>query len=215
MATRCCWPPESSPGIVVLLVGEADLGQQRAARAPRPRPAARLSTWIGAIMTFSQRGLVREQIVLLEHDADVAAQRELVELRRSVHFETVDRGCVPLSIGTSALMQRSKVDLPEPDGPMMQTVSPSAHRPCETPFSTWQAAEALLDVAQHDDGRGRGRAVMAFIRRRITRARARGSSVRSGSSRRRTAAAAAVERQHQVGPRSRRHSAPRTAVIPS
>ena len=32
----------------------------------------------------------------------------------------------PLSIGTSALMQRSSVDLPDPDGPMTQTVSPRA-----------------------------------------------------------------------------------------
>src|SRR5689334_15017904 len=31
---------------------------------------------------------------------------------------------VPRSIGTSALMHRSSVDLPEPDGPMMQTTPP-------------------------------------------------------------------------------------------
>ena len=29
-----------------------------------------------------------------------------------------------MSIGTSALTQRSSVDLPEPDGPMMQITSP-------------------------------------------------------------------------------------------
>src|SRR3546814_8806727 len=33
----------------------------------------------------------------------------------------------PLSIGVSALMQLMKVDLPEPDGPMMQTTRPEEH----------------------------------------------------------------------------------------
>ena len=42
---------------------------------------------------------------------------------------------LPLSIGTSALMQRSKVDLPDPDGPMMQTTPPLGTS-IDTPLST-------------------------------------------------------------------------------
>ncbi|MNV94414.1 hypothetical protein D3C71_1892060 [compost metagenome] len=32
---------------------------------------------------------------------------------------------VPLSIGTRALIQRKRVDFPEPEGPIIQTTSPS------------------------------------------------------------------------------------------
>ena len=41
----------------------------------------------------------------------------------------------PRSIGTSALMQRSSVDLPEPDGPMMQITWPFITS-IEMPLST-------------------------------------------------------------------------------
>ena len=40
-------------------------------------------------MMFCERGLVRKQIVLLEHDADLAPQRELVEVR-IVDLDAVD-----------------------------------------------------------------------------------------------------------------------------
>ena len=42
---------------------------------------------------------------------------------------------LPLLIGTSPLMQRSSVDLPEPEGPMMHATPPFATR-IDTPFST-------------------------------------------------------------------------------
>ena len=66
---------------------------------------------------------------------------------------------VPRSIGTSPLMQRSSVDLPEPDGPMMQTTLALARPSSEMPFSTSTAAERLVDVVEDDDGFGGGAAV--------------------------------------------------------
>ena len=47
-----------------------------------------------------------------------------------------------MSIGTSALTQRSSVDLPEPDGPMMQITSPFITS-IEMPLSTVSAPNVL------------------------------------------------------------------------
>ncbi len=48
----------------------------------------------------------------------------------------------PESIGTSALTQRSSVDLPEPEGPMMQITSPFITS-SEMPLSTSSAPNDL------------------------------------------------------------------------
>src|SRR3546814_20978396 len=53
----------------------------------------------------------------------------------------------PLSIGVSALMQRMKVDLPEPDGPMMQTTSPFISS-SEMPLSTSRLPNDLCTSRQ-------------------------------------------------------------------
>jgi hypothetical protein len=62
-----------------------------------------------------QHGLVREQVEGLEHHADLGPQLgELLALggsgRPSIEM-------LPVSIGSSRLMVRHSVDLPEPDGP--------------------------------------------------------------------------------------------------
>src|SRR3954466_7788606 len=57
----------------------------------------------------------------------------------------------PDSIGTSALTQRSSVDLPEPDGPMMQTTSPFITS-IETPLSTVNAANDLRTSFRETNG---------------------------------------------------------------
>ena len=51
----------------------------------------------------------------------------------------------PRSIGTSALMQRRSVDLPEPDGPMTQITSPFITS-SETPLEHGDGAERLVHV---------------------------------------------------------------------
>src|SRR5476651_916355 len=55
----------------------------------------------------------------------------------------------PLSIGTSALMQRMSVDLPEPDGPMTRIVSPlatSSEMPLITLFWPKDLWTSLIDT---------------------------------------------------------------------
>src|SRR3546814_1268263 len=58
----------------------------------------------------------------------------------------------PPSIGVSALMQRMKVDLPEPEGPMTQTTSPFISS-SEMPFSTWRLPNDLCTSRQRMIGR--------------------------------------------------------------
>ena len=57
----------------------------------------------------------------------------------------------PRSIGTSALTQRNSVDLPEPDGPMMQITSPCITS-IETPLSTVSAPNVLCTSARRTSG---------------------------------------------------------------
>ena len=51
MATRCCWPPESSDGPVRAAVGEAD--RRRSARRPTPGRASRPRSTSGSVMFSS------------------------------------------------------------------------------------------------------------------------------------------------------------------
>ncbi len=62
---------------------------------------------------------------------------------------------LPLSIGTSALMQRSKVDLPEPDGPMMQTTPPLGTS-IDMPLSTSTSPKDLCTSWMETIGRVSG-----------------------------------------------------------
>ncbi len=56
----------------------------------------------------------------------------------------------PPSIGSSALMQRSSVDLPQPDGPMRHTTWCSSTREVDA-AQHLVVAEALVHVAQLDE----------------------------------------------------------------
>ena len=103
----------------------------RTARAaPAPRSSAsrrrRPSTLRGASVTLSQHRHVREQVERLEDDADPAADRVRRRRRGSVMSCAVEPTIRPSSTGSSRLMQRSSVDLPEPDAPIRQTTSCSA-----------------------------------------------------------------------------------------
>ena len=73
MATRCCWPPESCDGIMILLVGEPDhvekLGRARLGASLRLHAEHR-DRRLDAVL---QRGHVREEVEGLEHHADLGA----------------------------------------------------------------------------------------------------------------------------------------------
>jgi 23S rRNA A2030 N6-methylase RlmJ len=67
-------------------------------------------------------GEVREQVEVLEHHADLAA--DLVDLLEVVgQLDAVDDDR-PCWCSSSRLMQRIMVDLPEPEGPQMTMRSP-------------------------------------------------------------------------------------------
>ena len=78
------------------------------------------STVIGPTETLPQHGQVREQFEILEHHAHAAAQIANVG-RRSLHVDAVEDDACRRRSPPSALAQRSKVDLPEPLGPIRQT----------------------------------------------------------------------------------------------
>ena len=87
-------------------------------------PSSSLRTLIGPEGDVLEHGLVGEQVERLEDHADVGPQPgerlALLGERRAV-----ERGCGPLSMGSSRLMLRHSVDLPEPDGPITTTTSPA------------------------------------------------------------------------------------------
>ena len=75
MATRCCCPPDRRSGYSLAFCSRPMRFEQR------HRLLLGLVAWpgagtrMGARVTFSMHGHVREQVEALEDDADVAAQR--------------------------------------------------------------------------------------------------------------------------------------------
>ena len=79
MATRCCWPPESCAGLVVLAARRARPARASPARAAW-RSAGRHAGVQQRQLDVLQRRRARQQVELLEHEADppVADARERV-----------------------------------------------------------------------------------------------------------------------------------------
>jgi hypothetical protein len=124
IATRCCWPPESSLGLwlprsarptSVQEVGWASLESSRALDARVEERKRDVLQCVGA----------REQVESLEHEAELARpdrrQRVVVERSR----RRCRRACsCPASAGRGTRCRFINVDFPEPDGPMIATYSP-------------------------------------------------------------------------------------------
>ena len=125
IATRCCWPPDSWFGIVVVALAEAD-GLQRLHRALVPLGGLHLAAAVveQRQLDVVERRRAREQVEALEHEPDlpVADHRELV-LRHPRHVLAVE-DVLPL-VGRSRQPRMCiSVDLPDPDGPVTATNSP-------------------------------------------------------------------------------------------
>src|SRR5665213_1083966 len=141
IATRCCWPPDSSPGYTSAFAARPTFFSNAMART-RTSPAFSLSTWMGAIITFSSAVLCGNRLYCW-NTIDTS-------LRSAIFCWSVVSVCTsncptrmaPLSIGTRPLMHRSSVDLPEPDGPMMQT-TPALGTSIDIPFNTWTSPNDL------------------------------------------------------------------------
>ena len=91
--------------------------------APRPRPRAPAAEPERDVL---EHGEVREQQVVLEHDADRAPLGRHERRGRRRRATTPSSSMRPRSIGTSPASARSNVVLPAPFGPRIATVSPSA-----------------------------------------------------------------------------------------
>ena len=142
IATRCCWPPDSLPGY--------------ASRFPSS-PTRRSSSWAssiacffgtpstctGASITFSIAVMCANRLKRWDtmpiRVRCFAIERSLSSISSPFFSRYPIRSPLtsirPPSIFSRWLTQRMYVVLPEPEGPMMQTVSP-LETSSETPFST-------------------------------------------------------------------------------
>ena len=133
MATRCCWPPDSSAGR--WSARSASPTRSSAAR-PSASASARVlpATLRSASVDVAERRHVRIEVERLEHHADALAGMVDVGPRRRACRCRRPRS-LPDDGSSSRLRQRSRVDLPEPDGPITNTSSRSATSR-STPFRT-------------------------------------------------------------------------------
>ena len=115
MATRCCWPPDSSAGVWC-------------SQPPRPTDCSAFGRGRvahgGALAAVQQRQLdvllrrgARQQVEALEHEAQVAAaQPRALVARQASTCAPWNRYCPALGVSRQPRMFIA-VDLPEPLGP--------------------------------------------------------------------------------------------------
>src|SRR5215831_10937794 len=118
----------------------------------------RLRTWSGAIMMLASAVRCGNRLY---------CWNTMPTLRRSLSLSSLgsltswpSTRIDPESIGTSALMQRSRVDLPAPDGPMMQITSPFMTS-IEMPLMTVVAPNFLCTSRMRISGRSGVQAITA------------------------------------------------------
>ena len=93
MATRCICPPESWLGRLVNVLAQAD-ALQTASRARLRRSARDTPDSVSASSTFAKHGLVRDEVVALEHEADAVVAVGVpvaVLVRASVEMPSMTR----------------------------------------------------------------------------------------------------------------------------
>ena len=142
-ATRWRWPPDSCAG------GARDIGhlhQRRSSstrlRAPAPSAGACGAAGSEPECNILEHAHVREQGVVLEHEADLALAQG--QPRRVLPAKKIG----PRSTGSRPAISRSSVVLPEPEGPSSATSCPdgmSVRR-----LQCRDAVEVLADAFQAD-----------------------------------------------------------------
>ena len=147
MATRCCCPPESCAGR-----WSPRSASPTWARAARPAASA-CARPIPA--TFRSANVTLPSAVMCGYRLN---DWNTMPMRRRSRFRSVRRSIrsvpstvmAPLSGVSSRFRQRSSVDLPEPDGPMTNTISPAAtsrstpRRTCSGPKCLWTPWAAIM-----------------------------------------------------------------------
>ena len=122
-ATRCCSPPDSSPGPVADAVGEADLAEGVRGQLARLRRPAGAGCRAGS-MAFSSAEHLAEQVVELEDEAHLVPP-EPRQLRAPDRAKrSWPRKSTRPAVGRSSAPRTcSSVDLPTPEAPTTATSS--------------------------------------------------------------------------------------------
>src|SRR6266511_3212307 len=121
IAARCCWPPESWAGY---LAAWSAMPTRCNRAMPRSRAAAGFSrrTLIGPSVTFCRMVLWANR--LNDWKTMPTSLRSRASGRPSAGSGAPSKWIVPESMGSSRLMLRHRVDLPDPEGPITTTTSP-------------------------------------------------------------------------------------------
>ncbi len=114
MATRCCWPIDSWCGYASTrssTPSASSIAQRRAAVHRQPGDALRDQQVL-------QHGQRRQQVELLQHDADVLPAKAVARARREPREVLPVDAHLALRVGSSSPATRcSSVVLPQPEGP--------------------------------------------------------------------------------------------------
>ena len=148
MATRCCSPPESCPGLWSRRAGEAHHVEQLGGAAFDIRTRGRRPISPG-MQTFSKAVNSGKQVVELEHEADaLVAELRQGPIAQAPRHRGPSISTRPPSGRDSVPMICKSVVLPAPLAPTMETTSPRATS-SETPFSTSSVPKLLcMSVAR-------------------------------------------------------------------
>src|SRR4051794_35351713 len=132
MATRCCWPPESCSGHASILSARPTRVSTSSARA---RAFAFSMRPVSSGASVMLRSTFRCGNRLKAWNTMPTRWRNFFRSGILAWTLSPSTRISPESTLSSALMQRSSVDLPEPERPMIVTISPSSTS-SETPLST-------------------------------------------------------------------------------
>ena len=147
IATRCCWPPESRSGYSSALSARPKRSSSSRASASAASRSDAAAPRDGRQRDVAQHRHVREEVERLEHDADPPPDG--VEVGVGPVISSASSRIRPASIGSSRLMHRSSVDLPEPEAPIRQITSCGATAR-SMPAQHLEVAERLAHALEPD-----------------------------------------------------------------
>ena len=123
IATRCCWPPESSFGRGCTRSVSPTCGERG------ERPTAAVASLQPSVeqrqLDVREGGRSRDQIEALEHEADLAVVGQLGAGQHRAHVDDRRGDSHPTSATSRQPMMFINVLLPLPDAPMIATYSPT------------------------------------------------------------------------------------------